>query len=128
MMERLDAEGIKYEYERESYQIVLDQPGFCRSCGKKDIGRVSRYTPDFFFADFIVEAKGKFTARDRKRVLALIEVLEKIPSKGKEWTNFGMLFQRDNKLSKSSETRYSEWCEKRGIPWAVGWFKQEWLR
>jgi hypothetical protein len=35
---------------------------------------------------------------------------------------------RDNKLSKSSKTRYSEWCEKSGIPYAVGWFKKEWLK
>lgn len=118
-MERLDAEGVKYEYEREAYQIVLDQPGFCRSCGKTSIGRKSRYTPDFFFPVWVIEAKGKFTSRDRKRVVALLEA--------EPGMRFGMLFMRDNKLSKSSKTRYSEWCEKRGIPWAISWFKKEWL-
>jgi hypothetical protein len=88
-------------------------------CGERVI-RKSRFTPDFFFPKWTIEAKGKFTARDRKRILALRD------SGSPRF--LGMLFMRDNKISKSSKTRYSDWCEKNEIPYAFGWFKKEWLR
>ena len=82
------------------------------------------FTPDFFFKKWIIEAKGKFTAQDRKRVLGLLaELLCRLDPRP-----FGMLFQKDNKLSKSSNTRYSDWCKEHGIPYAVGWFRPEWLK
>jgi hypothetical protein len=40
------------------------------------------------------------------------------------------LFMRDNKISKNSKTRYSDWCKKRGIKYAVsehGHIPDEWL-
>jgi hypothetical protein len=125
-MDRLDKEGIPFGYETESFKIaVLPTPGhYCGQCGSKDIHKgVSRYTPDFFFPEWIIEAKGKFTARDRKRVLALLVTL--VGSEDRR--GFAMLFMRDNKLSKSSKTRYSDWCVKHGIPYAIGWFDREWL-
>jgi hypothetical protein len=122
-MDRLDREGIPFGYETETYPITLAVPNsHCEDCGSKNIGRDTVYTPDFFFPEWIIEAKGKFTSRDRKRVLALMQEW------GETGIRFGMLFMRDNKLSKSSKTRYSEWCEKNGIPYAVGWFKKEWMR
>ena len=39
-----------------------------------------------------------------------------------------MLFERDHKISKRSKTRYTEWCEKRGIVCAVGReIPKEWI-
>jgi hypothetical protein len=122
-MDRLDKEGVPFGYEAMTYPITVSVPNsHCEQCGSKAISRDTVYTPDFFFKGWIIEAKGKFTARDRKRVRALME------NWGATGARFGMLFQRDNKLSKASNTRYSEWCEKRGIPYAVGWFKKEWMR
>lgn len=122
LAEKLHSEGVDFVYEDYTYPIELSVVGHkCLECGSKKIGRSSVFTPDFFFKNWVIEAKGKFTARDRKRVLALLET----PSlKG----HFGMLFMRDNKLSKNSPTRYSTWCEKNGIPYAFGWFKKEWLK
>jgi hypothetical protein len=120
-MQKLDSEGVEWEYEAQTYHISLDTGLKCGKCGER-VRRDSRYTPDFFFPRFVIEAKGKFTARDRKRVLALMES----PYISK--SRFGMLFMRDNKISKNSKTRYSDWCEKNGIPYAFGWFKKEWLR
>lgn len=126
---RLDRERIPFDYEALCYTIQVAVPGgVCQKCFGKDIGRKTKYTPDWFFGrieddvakGWVIESKGKFTGRDRKRVLALVTGFPEL--------KFGMLFQRDNKLSKTSETRYSEWCEKHGIPWAVGWFKPEWLK
>jgi hypothetical protein len=117
---RLDYEKVKYEYEKESIPIVLDVPGYCGECGSRSVARKSRYTPDFFFPVWVVEAKGKFTARDRKRVLAL--------KAARPDMKFAMLFQRDNWLTNRHVSRYSDWCREHGIPCSVGWFKEEWIR
>jgi len=121
LAERLELEGVEFGYESVTYPIKLEAVGHkCLECGSKKIGRDSVFTPDFFFQKWTIEAKGKFTAKDRKRILAL---------KASGMPKFlGMLFMRDNKLSKKYETRYSDWCRKNGIPYAIGWFKQEWLR
>ncbi len=125
LRERLDAEGVQYVYEAEAFPLVMEVPGArCFDCDSKQIVKPSRYTPDFFFADWIVEAKGKFTAKDRKRVMALLNTFAVDHQRRK----FGMLFMRDNKISKSSTTRYSDWCKKMGIEFSIGWFKQEWLK
>lgn len=41
-----------------------------------------------------------------------------------------MLFMRDNKIAKNSKTRYSDWCKKRGIVYAVselGEIPEDWV-
>lgn len=125
---RLEREGVPFQYEAETYTIYLQVPGAkCLKCDGKAI-KESRYTPDFFLPSggsqraWVIEAKGKFTPRDRKRVLALLEYWPGLRGR------FAMLFMRDNKLSKSSKTRYSDWCKANGIPYAIGWFNKEWLR
>jgi hypothetical protein len=62
--------------------------------------------------DIVVESKGKFTARDRKIALAMQREypLEK----------YVMAFQRDNWISKTKTSRYSDWCEKHGFDFHVG--------
>jgi rRNA maturation protein Nop10 len=120
LAERLTAEGVEFEYEARTFPIIVPTGTkvTCPNCGPVHATKPSRFTPDFFFKNWVIEAKGKFTAKDRKRTLALAAT--GIP-------RFGMLFMRDNKLSKSSNTRYTDWCKQHGIPCAVGWFKQEWL-
>jgi hypothetical protein len=126
-MQKLDSEGVEWDYESETFPIVVPVGTInCPNCGKVSGAKASRYTPDFFFPRWIIEAKGKFTAKDRKRVLALLEAKRDFFKRDPR--RFGMLFMRDNKISKSSKTRYSDWCEKNGIPYAFGWFKKEWLR
>ena len=122
LRDRLDKEGVIYAYERDTYRITVPVSGArCTTCGSsRGVVRNSTYTPDFFFRHFIVESKGKFTARDRKRVLAY-----RVAYPGH---SYAILFQRDNKLSKTSKTRYTEWATAHGIPCAVGWFKPEWVR
>lgn len=121
LRERLDANKISYGYELETFPIQVEVGRVnCPTCGTVTAYKPSRYTPDFFFNNWVIEAKGKFTAKDRKRFLALLH------GHG-DRRRFGLLFMRLNKLSKSSKTRYSDWCDQHGIPWAVGWFKDEWL-
>lgn len=126
LMDRLDRAGIKFGYETETFPITLGVVGAaCAACGeRKRVYKTSRYTPDFFFPNWIIEAKGKFTARDRKRVMALLAAL----AAAGERRRFALLFMRDNKLSKTSKLRYSDWCVTHGIPHSVHEFKGEWLK
>lgn len=118
---KLESEGVLFSYESQAFKILVSVRGVtCKNCGAKEIMRQTRYTPDFFLPHYIVEAKGRFTANDRKRVLAF---MSQYPDK-----KFAMLFMFDNKIAKNSKTRYSDWCEANGVPYAFGWFKKEWLR
>jgi hypothetical protein len=106
---------VEFEYEEESFQLWLSvQRGHkCVKCGGKKIVKSSLYTPDFFLSNGIVlETKGRFTALDRKKALAMKEQWPEI--------DYRLVFQRDNKLSKSSKTRYSAWAEDNEIPWHIG--------
>lgn len=67
----------------------------------------------------VVEAKGRFDASHRSKALAFREQYPNIV--------YGLVFEADNKLSKSSKTRYTQWAEKNGIPCKVGLISKEWL-
>lgn len=84
---------------------------------------VHTYTPDFVLTNgtrrIIIEAKGNFTSVDRKKMM---NVIASNPS-----LDIRMLLMRDNRLSKTSRTTYSQWCLKRGIPCAVGKIPAAWI-
>ena len=78
------------------------------------------YTPDFFLTNgIVIETKGRFTALDRKKALAMVEQHGQI--------DYRLLFMRDNRLSRSSKTRYSQWAKKHSIPYAIGRVPAEWF-
>jgi len=105
--QQLEDMGINFDYERDV--IVWVQPAQTR-----------KYTPDFFLPNgIIIEAKGKWTIEDRKK---MANVREQNPN-----LDIRMLFQFDNKLNRRAKTRYSDWCKQRCIPYAVGKIPQEWL-
>jgi hypothetical protein len=80
-----------------------------------------KYIPDFTLPNgIIVEAKGRWTLDDRKKIILVMEQNPKL--------DLRMLFQRDQVLNKGSKTKYSAWCDKRNIPYAVGKvIPSEWL-
>jgi hypothetical protein len=106
--------GICFEYEKE--HIIWIEPE-----------KVRKYKPDFFVnrkkdgSLLVVEAKGRWTADDRKKICC---VTEQNPD-----LDLRMLFERDNTLSKSPNSKhYSEWCDKKGIKWGIGRsIPQEWM-
>jgi hypothetical protein len=113
---------IPFEYEAESFKLTIPVRGHkCTRCGTgTDVVRVVSYTPDFFLeTGWIVEAKGKFTPKDRKLALAF---KEQYPDR-----KYALSFQRDNYLTKKRSMRYSEWASKNDIPWVIGGFRQEWV-
>ena len=116
--------GVKYEYE--AYQFAYTEPlrknrSKCAACGSTDLVRMGWYTPDFWLpsSKLFIETKGRFTAADRRKMLAVI-------AENPE-DRFVMLFMRDNKIHKRSNTTYTDWCRANGIESAVLEPKEEWL-
>lgn len=113
--EWLDAYGVRYGYEKRTYELTVKVPGVkCSGCGSKAVYRDTTYTPDFYFpaTGVVMEAKGKFDARARKVALAMQEQHPDV--------DYRILLQRDNWLSGKKKQRYSDWLEKHQIPFAVG--------
>ena len=120
----LRSKGVKYEYE--AYQFPYTEPlrrnrARCADCGGSNLVRMGWYTPDFWLPaqGLFIETKGRFTAADRRKMLAVI--------KENPDDRFVMLFMRDNKIHKRSKTTYSAWCEANDVDYAVGEPKEEWL-
>lgn len=109
-MANLRDRKVDFEYEKEMLTYVVPE-------AKR------RYKPDFKLPNgIIVEAKGQFDAATRAK-MAL--VIEQNPDR-----DIRLLFMRDNKISKKSKTRYSEWCRQRKIKFHVsdqGSIPETWL-
>ena len=95
--------GIKYESMKINYLVPE---------------RVTKYTPDFVLPNgIIIEAKGRFGAKDRKKHLLLKEQRPEL--------DIRFMFQDANqtllprKTHPKSQT-YSEWAEKNGFKWHEG--------
>jgi len=79
------------------------------------------YKPDFILPNGIcVEAKGKFDNEARKKMAIVIEQY-------RGTRDIRMLFMRDQPLQKGAKNYYSDWCNARGIQWAIGHVPEEWL-
>ena len=106
----LEEQGVVIKYEETKLKYTVP-------------AKARNYIPDFELPNGIfVEGKGKLD-RDTREKMAL--VVEQNPDK-----DIRFLFMRDNKLSRVSKTRYSDWCEKRGIKYATseqGNVPQSWI-
>jgi len=88
-----DTYNLEYEPDRLDYTIV------------------HKYTPDWKLTEnTYFETKGRWISSDRSKIRA---VLKQNPS-----VQIVMIFQNPKlKLSKSSKTTYSDFCDKHAIPW-----------
>lgn len=88
--------NVKYEYEPDTLEYDLPATRH-------------KYTPDIKLRENVyIEAKGEFTAADRKKMLAIKEQYPDV--------KIYMLFQKaGNTLSKKSKTTYTDWCTKNGF-------------
>ena len=71
------------------------------------------YTPAFLITSsgIHLEAKGYFSSKDRRKMLAVKECNPDL--------DIRMIFQRPfNKIYKGSKTTYAMWCEKHDILWS----------
>lgn len=135
----LKARGVKYEYE--CYTLEYHEPirgGWCGDCGGRNATKTRWYTPDFYLAQrcsdskndsrissrvdkgIYIETKGRFTAADRNKMLLVKQAWPDL--------DIRMVFMADNKISKWSETRYSDWCKKHGFPYAFKDVPDDWIK
>ena len=79
-----------------------------------------KYIPDFKIGNIFVEFKGWFKPEDRVKMLLVTTQHPEL--------DIRMLFMKDCKLYKDSDTKYSDWCNKYGIKYAIGsTVPQEWI-
>jgi hypothetical protein len=103
--ECLDELGTYWEYE--PFAIAYE-------------AKPKKYTPDFILPNgVIIEAKGRFTSSDRAKHLLLKTQRPEL--------DIRFVFQYDNKLTRSSNTRYSDWCKSNGFLFALREVPKEWL-
>ena len=107
-LEELSSAATKFKYHYEKDQLVYH----------------SYYTPDFSITfpdgrEIFIEAKGYFRATDRAK---LNKVKEANPD-----LDLRLFFQKDSKIHKNSEMRYSHWCERHDFLYAVGVLPKEWF-
>lgn len=119
----LERRGVAFEYEprRLIWYDEGKRGSVCKDCGSEKIAWKRWYLPDLWLPEhgLWIEIKGKFTADDRKTIVG---------ARREHMIDLRMLFMRDNTLSRSSKTRYTEWCRKLGIVAAVGdSVPEEWL-
>jgi len=85
----------------------------CCACGESKFEQTVVYTPDFTIGpNMVIETKGRWDARDRLFAKAMVEQHGGV--------EYRLLFGADNKLRKGGTTRYSDWCVKNGVKFAVG--------
>lgn len=107
--ESLERQGIPFEYETLKIKYTVPE-------------KTRTYIPDFVLPNGVIcEFKGKLDRAVREKMALVIEQNPGL--------DIRMLFMRDNKIAKNSKTRYSDWCKKRGIPYAIsesGHIPDEW--
>ena len=101
-------ESFRLEYETKRLPYIL----------KKN------YLPDFIITKpdgsiIYIEVKGYFSSTDRVKLLAVKDLHPCL--------DLRIVFDKDNKLSSKSDTRYSEWCDRNKIRYSVGKIPQEWF-
>lgn len=107
----MDDNGISYEYEPRDKIIEYYVPvknALCKDCGSTNIVRKREYLIDFIVGDKWLEVKGRFTAQDRKKMIAVRECASD--------KNFVIVLQAPNaKVTKRMTA--AEWCDKNNFEW-----------
>jgi hypothetical protein len=115
----------KVSYVHHPDPIPYHRPvlgGFCLVCDSNEVRKGALYQPDLFLVESgrYVELKGgTMTQESRGRLVHLMQ-------SGQE---LSFLFARDNRLSRGSRTKYSQWAARHKAPWAIGdSIPEEWCR
>lgn len=104
----LRKQGIQYEYEPTKFEYEVNES--------------RKYTPDFLVGkDIYIEFKGKFDGAARKKMLLVKNQNPRV--------DFRIVFMQDNKISKKSKTRYSDWAIRHGFKYHIGIsLPPEWIK
>lgn len=125
LADQLDRLGVRWEYE--AYELPWMRKitnGICLDCKGTNVAQMAKYTVDFYLPeyDFFIEGKGKWVSRDRTKHRTI--------RRASPETDVRIVFQRDNWLTKTKTQKYSEYCNKYGIVYAIevippSWFKRK---
>lgn len=101
--------GVAYEYEKLVIHYVIPE-------------RKAKYTPDFhvLLNGIILESKGRFVLEDRKKHLLI----------KRQYPNLDIRFIFSNsrqKISKTSQTTYADWCRQHGFLYADKVVPEAWI-
>ena len=114
--DNLRERGVAFGYESEVLEYKSRvRSACCDDCGHCKVSQNRKYTPDFIIArdgaasTLYVEAKGRFTSKDRSKMRA---VKASHPDK-----DIRMLFQ---KRSKKETLIVGTWCIKNDFPFDFG--------
>lgn len=109
---QLDEFGIQYSYETvKLYYRQRVHNSVCESCGHSPVYKNRTYTPDFILGNVILEVKGKLTASERSKLLAIREC-------NPEWTII-IVFDKDNWITRNHKSRYSDWAKSKGFQYTI---------
>ena len=103
-------DDLKYKYSYESIKIEWEDLSY------------RTYTPDFILNNgIIIETKGRFTASDRKKHLAIQRQHPKL--------DIRFVFTNSNaKLQKGAKSTYGQWCEKYKFKYHNRIIPEPWLK
>ena len=106
---QLDKLGVTYGYETEKIQYTYPAED-------------KWYSADFKLQNgLIIETKGEFTAKDRKKHLLIRQQYPEV--------DIRFVFSNPNqRISKTSKVTYADWCKKYDFLYAKGLIPQEWLK
>jgi hypothetical protein len=109
LVELLQSKNIKFKYEETAIKWIQPETSH-------------KYTPDFFLPNnVIIEAKGRWTADDRKKHVLIKQQHPDL--------DIRFIFQNPNsKLRKGTKTTYADFCDKHGFKWcSIKSIPEEWL-
>ena len=110
--EWLDKKGVVYAYEAITLPWSEKIKARCGTCASTVIYKDRTYTPDIrLHINSFWEIKGKFDAHDRKLLLGVRTRHPHVVVR--------LLFQRNNKISPKSKTRYLDWARDNDFEAAI---------
>lgn len=110
--EFLSTKKIPFKYEQDTLKIKTLVPRVeCAECGSALVIQNSVYTPDFKVDNVYIEGKGRLTAKEKRRIQALL-IGNKI--------DFRLMFMRNNPIYPGSDTTYMDWAADMEIPACIG--------
>jgi hypothetical protein len=119
---QLDEAGVEYLFEEVVIEYNQFQHNcFCSECHSDLVFKERDYLTDFYLKKkkMYLETKGKFTSQDRTKMLAIIN--------GHPELDIRMVFMRDNWITKKKKAKYSDWCNRHNIKYAIGKVPEEWI-
>ena len=116
-----DLKDFTYECTTLLYNKRTTRKMECLDCGSSHVLQKAKYLTDFRLPNGIyIEVKGWFKPSDRTKMESVIKCNPDL--------DIRMLFQKDGWTTKKKTQKYSEWCDKRKIKYAIGKVPIEWVK